>query len=45
MSMKYHVQDMYQSFNPTFIHWMDILLYPFSKNQVEFEKPSLFASI
>lgn len=36
---------MNESFNPIFIQFMDIILYPFAKNQVQFQKPALFASI
>lgn len=45
MTMKYHIQDMNQSFNPIFIQGMDILFYPLAKNQIEFQESSLFASI
>lgn len=42
---KYHVEEMNERSNMIFIEGVDIVLYPFSKNQIEFEKPSLLASI
>jgi len=42
---KYHVEEMNERSNMIFVEGVNIVLNPFSENQIEFEKPSLLASI
>ena len=42
---EYQVKDVNEIFNTVLIHGMNMLLHPFPKNQIQLQKPSLFAPI
>lgn len=44
-NIEYLVKDVNESFNTILIHGMNMLLYPFSKDQIQLQKTSLFAPI
>lgn len=41
----YQIKDINKSFNPIFIHGMNMFFDPFTKNQIQLQKPSLLTPI
>lgn len=41
----YQVENIGKSFDTILIHGRNVLLHPFSQNQIQFEKSSLFAPV